>query len=135
METQRVVSRPRPVVLVVDEDEDARNSLKTSLEIEGFAVRGCTDGADLLNTGELPGTDCLVVDYNLTDMTGLEVLGELRDREVSVPAILITSRPNQALRDRAAAAGARLIEKPLMGDALAASIRDVLARHPPASFA
>jgi two-component system response regulator FixJ len=135
METQRVVSRPRPVVLVVDEDESVRNLLKTSLEIEGFAVRGCTDGTDLLNTGELPGTDCLVVDYNLSDLTGLEVLGELRDRQVSVPAILITSCPNQALRDRAAAAGARLVEKPLRSDALAENIRDVLARHPPASLA
>jgi two-component system, LuxR family, response regulator FixJ len=132
METQRMVSHPRPVVLVVDENEAVRNSLKTSLEVEGFAVRGCTDGADLLNTGELPGTDCLVVDYNLTDLTGLEVLDELRDRDVSVPAILITSCPNQALRDRAAAAGARLVEKPLLGAALAANIRDVLERRPPA---
>jgi len=133
METQRAVLRP--VVLVVDEDETVRNSLKRSLETQGFAVRGCTDGAELLNTGELPGTDCLVVDYNLTDLTGLEVLGELRDRQVSVPAILITRRPNQALRDRAAAAGARLVEKPLLGDALAASIRDVLAEHPRPSLA
>ena len=52
----------------------------------------------------------------------------LRDRRVSVPAILITSHPNQNLRDRAAAVGAGIVEKPLLGDALIESISDIVAR-------
>lgn len=118
----------RPTVLVVEDDAAVRSSLKFSLEVEGFAVRDFCTGHELLGMIDLPGSNCVVVDYNLPDMTGLEVLGGLRDRRVSVPAILITSAPNQNLRDRAAAVGAGIVEKPLLGDALLQSIREIVAR-------
>jgi two-component system, LuxR family, response regulator FixJ len=118
----------KPTVLVIEDDPAVRSSLKFSLEIEGFAVQDFRTGHDLLGMGDVPGSNCIVVDYNLPDMTGLEVLGGLRDRSVSVPAILITSDPNQNLRDRAAAVGAGVVEKPLLGDALIESIRDIVAR-------
>ena len=118
----------RPTVLVVEDDAAVRGSLKFSLEVEGFAVQDFCNGHDLLGRNDLPGSNCIVVDYNLPDMTGLEVLGGLRDRRVGIPAILITSAPNQNLRDRAAAVGAGIVEKPLLGDALVQSIREIVAR-------
>lgn len=117
----------KPLVVVIEDDPAVRNSLKFSLEIEGYAVRLYADGSDLLEHRRLPCADCLVVDYNLPHMTGLEVIGQLRDRRVHAPAILITSNPNRNLLDRAAVAGARVVEKPLLGDALIESIRYIVA--------
>ena len=56
------------------------------------------------------------------------MLVELRRRKVDLPAILITTHPNAAVRDRAARAGVPLIEKPLLNDTLFQGIRAALGR-------
>ena len=120
------------VVAVVDDDAAVRNSLKFSLEIEGFTVRVYSDGAELLEAYDLSGCACFVVDQNLPGMAGLDVVARLRDRRVSVPAILITSHPTAALSRRANCAGVPIVEKPLLGNALIESIHAAVARqsHP-----
>jgi two-component system response regulator FixJ len=104
-----------------------RNSLKFALEVEGFAVRAYPNGADLLSEADIPGNGCLVVDYKLPGMNGLDLLVELRKRKINLPAILITTQPNPAVRHRAALAGVLLIEKPLLNDTLFQGIRSALA--------
>jgi FixJ family two-component response regulator len=60
-------------------------------------------------------------------MSGMEVISELRGRNVSVPAILIISQPNRVLSARAAEARVPIIEKPLLNNALVDKIREVCA--------
>jgi hypothetical protein len=48
---------------------------------------------------------------------------------VELPAILVTTNPRTALRNRAAAAGVPIIEKPLLTDALLTTVRKALARQ------
>jgi two-component system response regulator FixJ len=115
-------------VVVVDDDPAVRNSLKFSLEIEGFVVRVYGSGAELLNARDLPICGCLVVDQKMSGMTGLELIAKLRDRQISAPAILITSQPNAVLSERAARADIAIIEKPLLSNALVDRIRDACAR-------
>ena len=121
------ISAPRWLVIVVDDDPAVRNSLKFSLEIEGFTVRDFASAAELLNARDLPGCSCLVIDERLPGMSGLELIARLRERHNSVPAILITSNPNAALTARAARANTPIIEKPLLGNALVDKIRAVCA--------
>jgi FixJ family two-component response regulator len=117
-----------PLVIVVDDDQAVRNSLEFSLAIEGFAVRSYAEGRDLLeDSREVPGAGCLVVDQNMPGMTGLDLISTLRERAVAAPAILITSHPTAAVRQRAAQAGVRIVEKPLLGNALIDVIRDLCA--------
>jgi len=60
-------------------------------------------------------------------MDGLELIGALRKRHVSMPAILITGRANNELRRLAAMWGARqVLEKPLSDGALIEGIRQAL---------
>jgi FixJ family two-component response regulator len=113
-------------VLVVDDDPAVRNSLKFCLEVEGFRVRVYANGAELLGDTTLPNTGCLVLDYNLPSIDGLSLLAELRTRGVALPAILITSQPSVLVRQRAGDLGAKLIEKPLLNEALFVEIRTVL---------
>jgi two-component system, LuxR family, response regulator FixJ len=113
----------KQVVLVVDDDAGVRDSLKFTLEVEGFEVRIYSSAQELLNENGLPASSCLVTDYHMPAMTGLELVDQLRDRRVSIPAILITSLPNENLRNRAAVAGIAVVDKPLLGNRLLASLR------------
>jgi FixJ family two-component response regulator len=115
-------------VLVVDDDEAVRQSLKFALELEGLDVRLYGDGAELLRDRSLPPTGCLVVDYWMPDMDGFELVGRLRDRNVDLPAILITGRPSGDLQRRAARAGfCSVVEKPFEDGSLLDGIHDALA--------
>ena len=116
------------VVIVVDDDVAVRNSLKFSLEIEGFAVRAYSGGIELLNDTELLREACLVIDQNMPGMNGLDLVAQLRARDVAVPAILITGSPTAALSARAAKAGVAIVEKPLLGTALLDRIRELFSR-------
>jgi len=126
MMTQRELAKVGPVVLVIDDDPAVRNSLKFALEIEGFSVRLYPTGAELLDEKDIPESGCLVTDYHLPGMNGLDLLARLRERNIRLPAILITTHPSATIRDRAALAGVRLIEKPLLSDTLFQGIRAAL---------
>jgi two-component system response regulator FixJ len=128
MNRQGELSVAGPLVVVVDDDVAVRNSLRFSLEIEGFAVRAYSGGIELLNDTELPRDGCLVIDQNMPGMNGLDLVAQLRARDVAVPAILITSSPTAALSARAAKAGVAIVEKPLLGTALLDRICDLLCR-------
>jgi FixJ family two-component response regulator len=117
----------RHLVLVVDDDLAVRESLKFALELEGLTVRTCSGGAELLAHPNLHDAACLVVDYQMPMMDGLEVISALRSRDCSVPVILITGHSTGALLRRAIAAGVRhVVEKPLLDSALIESIQAVL---------
>ena len=125
--SQAVSSVPeRPAVVVVDDDRAVLNSLKFALEIEGFAVSTYRSGEEFLAGASLPQSDCLVLDYHLPGVNGLAVIDELRRRQINMPAILITTNPPFALRQRAAAAGLALVEKPLLGNTLSEAIHMAL---------
>ncbi|MEL6061455.1 MULTISPECIES: response regulator transcription factor [unclassified Methylobacterium] len=118
---------PSGPVLVVDDDEAVRHSLKFALELEGLDVRLYEDAEHLLREDGLPGTGCLVVDYQMPGMNGVELVGRLRGHHVGLPAILISGRVTEELRQRAVGAGFHLVlEKPLIDGSLLAGIHDAL---------
>lgn len=110
------------LIVVVDDDPAVRNSLKFALEIEGYRVRLFRGGSDLLGLAHLPEASCVVVDYNLDGQNGLDVIATLRGRNYAAPAVLITTNPSGSVRQRAAAAGVPIVEKPLLGNALVEAI-------------
>ena len=120
----------RPAILLVEDDPAVVNALTFSLELEGFDVSAYADGETLLASTPLPSRGCLVLDYNLPGIDGLDLLERLRAADVRLPAILITTNPRKALRAQAALAGVEIIEKPLLTDALRDSVRSALGARP-----
>ena len=112
--------------LIVDGDPAVRNSLQFCLEVEGFNVTTYSSGLDLLDDQNMPTSGCLVIDYRLPRMNGLDLLSELRRRKVMLPAIMVTTDPSVSVRAQTAAAGAVLIEKPLLNEALLDGIRQAI---------
>lgn len=115
------------LVLIVDDDQAVRESLKFALELDGLAVGTCGSGAELLRHPDLSRADCLVLDYVMPEMNGFALLNELKRRHVTLPVILITAPLNPEIERRARAAGvAGVLEKPLLENVLIDKIRHVI---------
>jgi FixJ family two-component response regulator len=117
------VAKASSIVVVLDDDLAVRDSLKFMLEIGEFDVRLYPSGGELLRERELPAASCLIVDYRMPEMNGLDLIARLRDRGLSAPAILITTHPSEGLRNRATAAGIPIVEKPLLDSTLLDAVR------------
>ncbi|MDQ0469830.1 response regulator transcription factor [Labrys wisconsinensis] len=118
-------------ILVVDDDSAVRQALRFALEMEGLRVQLYEGPAAILGAKDLPATGCLVVDYSMPAMNGIELVDALRGRSVGLPAILIASRVSNDMRARAARSGIRkVLEKPLTDGALVETIRSALVTAP-----
>lgn len=122
------LANPRPVVLLVDDDPAVTHAVQFSFDLEGLDVRSYRDAESLLAAGDLPEGGCLILDYHLPGVDGLDLLDRLRAKGVRMPAVLITTNPRPLLRARAATAGVPIIEKPLLTDALLTAVRGALAQ-------
>ena len=116
------------VVCIVDDDAAVRSALKFALEIEGLDVRLYDGPEALLAERSLPRRACLIIDYRMPVMDGLELVQALRTRNIDLPAIMITGRTNKDLYRRAEKSGIHcLLEKPLTDSHLIGCIRSALA--------
>lgn len=113
----------KDVVLVVDDDPAVLSSLEFALQTEGFTVTTYASGDELLRREQMPARGCIVIDYYLPGMNGLDVALALRERAIALPIILITTHPTRTLRRSAAAEGIEIVEKPLLGNTLSEAIR------------
>jgi len=121
------MSSASEIVLVVDDDAAVRSALKFALEVEGFAVKLYAGSIALLAEQGLPDRACLVIDYRMPGVDGLELVRRLRARQVALPAILISGRVDDQLRHRATQSGIGcVLEKPFNDTALVDSIRQAL---------
>lgn len=125
---------PCPLLLLVDDDPAVLASLQFSLELEGFAVDAFASGEAVVARNKLARHACLVLDYRLPGIDGLSLLNLLRERGETCPAVIITSNPTRAMRQRTTDASAVLIEKPLLSDSLTTAIR-LLIDGPTRQFA
>jgi len=117
------------IVLVVVDDPALRASLKFALEIEGYRVRVFGTADELFGSGSFPEQACLVVDYVLPQIDGIEITATLRARGVNIPTIVMTSDPSDLIRAQARSAGLILVEKPFFGDGLAEAIRAARTKY------
>jgi two-component system, LuxR family, response regulator FixJ len=90
-------------------------------------VRTFASPNELLNENELPDSGCLIVDYQMPAMNGLDVVAKLRQRQNLMPAILITAHPDAKILERASTAGITLIKKPFQQAALLDCIHRLLS--------
>jgi len=117
----------KPTIYVVDDDAGVLGSLRFLLETDGFQVRTFRSGAALLNADRPTGADCLVIDYKMPDMNGIDLVGQLRRNDIAAPVILITGYPDENISTRAAAAGVEhVLLKPLLEDSLVKHIRGAI---------
>ena len=127
-ETSEIASPSRKaMVYVVDDDVDVLKSLRFLLETEGFDVRTFGSGPALLGSRVRHDADCLVVDYKMAGINGIELAYKLREFDVQTPVILITGYPDDNIPAKAGPAGVRqVLLKPHLEESLVASVRNAV---------
>ena len=125
--TRSSKARKTSTVLLVEDDDGLRAALRFALELDGFEVWTFATAEALLDLGRLPGEALLVLDEKLPGMTGLDLLEELRRRQADMPVILITTS-TPAVRARAKALSAPIVEKPLLNDDLLRKVEAVASQ-------
>lgn len=122
-------SRSRPAtVAIVDDDAAVLNALSFALETEGYVVRCYRTAGAMFAALRSDTADCLVIDQNLPDEAGIDLLSRLRARGDRAPAVIITTNPARTLQSQARDLSAPVVEKPLLGDQLFSCIRGLIAR-------
>jgi two-component system, LuxR family, response regulator FixJ len=117
----------RSMIYVVDDDTDVRSSLRFLLEIEGFDVRTFRSGTALLGSPARNRADCLVVDYKMAELDGVELALRLRRLDVATPIILITGYPEPNIAAKARSAGVcKVLLKPNLEGNLADCVRKLI---------
>ena len=112
-----------PVVFVVDDNLQIRDSIRSVLEEEGRVVEDYADCESFLEAYRPGREGCLLIDAYLPGMNGLELLQRLAAAGHRLPSIMITGNSDVAMAVEAMKAGALdLIEKPVRRDELLASI-------------
>jgi two-component system chemotaxis response regulator CheY len=118
--------------LVVDDSPMIRHMVRVSLaDIAGLAITEAGTGLEAIELLMVRGADLVVLDLNMPDMHGLEVLRFVRRHAAfsSLPIIVLTTRGDENTRESAMAAGASLFRtKPFRPDALASDARALLDR-------
>ena len=119
-----------PAVAVVDDDESVRESLPDLLKEFGFAARAYSSAEEFLASGCVDQISCLILDYAMPGMTGLELQSSLKRQGQKVPIIFITARGDESVRPRALEQGAvACLFKPFSDTALLDALNSALRRN------
>lgn len=115
------------VVHIVDDDEAVRQSLAFMLSSAGLAVRLYDSALAFLAGLASSQNGCLITDVRMPGMSGIDLLKMLRDKSVSMPAIVITGHGDVPLAVEAMKAGAvDFIEKPFEQEAILSAVKRAL---------
>ena len=116
-----------PVVHIVDDDPAVRNSLGVLLEVEGFNVQTHSSARAFLDSVEPDEKGCVLTDVRMPEISGIELLAKMKERHLTLPAIVITAYADVPLAVHAMKLGAvDLLEKPVGDETLLASVRHAL---------
>jgi DNA-binding response OmpR family regulator len=80
-------------VLIVDDDPKIREMLTSILENEGYSVEAVSDGKEALKTCKKFPIDFAIIDIELPDIKGTQLLGILRDIRPKMTKIILTGHP------------------------------------------
>jgi DNA-binding NtrC family response regulator len=127
---REMIPSPAGSVLIIDDEAEIRESLRTLLEIEGFEVEAAGTGEDGLARIGDRAFDLVLLDLALPDRNGLDLLAELREQDASLSVIMITAYGTVENAVRAMQSGAvNFIQKPWDNEKLLADVRAAVARH------
>src|SRR5437762_5656577 len=118
---------PKSRILVIDDEAAIRDSLKMTLEYEGYEFIGAATGQEGLTLAERETPDLVLLDVKMPGMDGLEVLDRLRAMNDSLPVVVISGHGTIGTAVEATKKGAfDFIEKPFASERVLVSLRNAL---------
>lgn len=121
------MTQPEPVVFIVDDDEEVRDSLQRLLESVNLAFECFAGAEDFLEAYQPDRPGCVLADVRMPGMSGLQLQEELKARSIELPVILLSGYADVPMVIRAMKAGAAdFIEKPFNSQALLDRVQTVI---------
>jgi FixJ family two-component response regulator len=121
-----------PLISIVDDDDTARAAIESLVRSLGFETHAFASGELFLHSSSLSKTQCLILDVEMPNMTGIELQGHLSQLGFDIPIIFITGYPDEVVRQRALQAGAvAFLVKPfdIYGQSFVDRIHEAVKRH------
>ncbi|MEZ5785758.1 MAG: response regulator FixJ [Xanthobacteraceae bacterium] len=116
------------VVHVIDDDEAVRRSLDFLLQSAHFKTRTYETALAFLNALPDIPSGCIVTDVKMPEMSGVELLRHLRNKNLRIPVIIITGHADVPMAVDAMKSGAAdFLEKPFGDEVLLKAVRAALA--------
>ena len=120
---------PRGRILVIDDEVDIRESLQTLLELENYSIELAENATTGLKKLEAGNYDLVLLDLMMPDRSGMEVLKEVRERDVETPIIMITAYGSVEVAVNALRAGANYyFSKPWDNEKLLIEVDQMISR-------
>ncbi len=123
------ISETKGSILVVDDEADIRESLELLLGMEGYRVDSAASGAEGLQRLEANAYDLVLLDLMMPDVSGMEVIARIRERDQQTPIFMITAYGSIENAVQALKAGATdYFTKPWDNEKLLIEIERIIAR-------
>ena len=121
------------MVAVVDDNQSLREAFARMLRASEFDVAVFGSGGEFLESLKSASPDCVVLDMQMPDISGLDVQHALTRSNAHLPVIVVTAFDRVALRESCLKVGATAyLSKPVRRDVLVGAINDALRlRHDP----
>src|SRR5438105_444123 len=121
---------PKPKILVIDDDAGIRESLKMTLEYDGYDVAGAATGQEGLNLVERDAPDPGLLDWKMPGMDGFDVMTRLHSMQSGLPIVMISAHGTGTTGADAIKKGAvDFIDKPLSTDRVLVTVKNVLEQE------
>jgi FixJ family two-component response regulator len=119
----------RPIVFVVDDDVSVRESLELLIRCQGWQPEMFASPQEFLARRRVPVPSCLVLDFSLPGLNGLQLQKRVAVERSDMPIIFITGYGDVPITVQAMKAGAvEFLTKPFSDDVLVSAIRSALER-------
>jgi FixJ family two-component response regulator len=116
-------------IAIIDDDPAVLKALKRLLSARSYQAETYESAEAFLASLPKSLPECLIVDLQMPDMTGLELQKHLLRSGIQIPVIIITAHDEAGARERCKSAGAvTLLSKPLQESVLLAAIDDATTR-------
>lgn len=117
-------------VAVIDDDASGCRALARLLRVSGIQAITYASAEEFLHDQKRPAFDCLVVDVQLAELSGIDLQQHLANSGGSLPMIFITANDDPAMRERAESLGCvAYLRKTASGQELLERIRSVLSKE------
>lgn len=116
-------------ILVIDDSAIARRLARSTFEQEGYEVTEAENGSTGLELIRSQAPDCVVLDLLMPEMTGQDLLQEIRREELDVPVIVITADVQTTTQKECLELGAAaVLHKPRDAEELVNAVRSVFGQ-------
>ena len=120
--------QPEPIVYVIDDDDAVRQSLEFLLKTAGISARSFDSAKAFLEVMPQIQSGCIITDVRMPEITGIDLLRQVKESKHDIPVIVITGHGDIALAVEAMKIGAiDFLEKPFDDDSLLSAVRAALS--------